>query len=282
MLGRQFNGRWLKGGHHNCFRAFAGLRSDVVCVILEGGTPLALVNIPAFVIVMGGTVGATFISFPMERVKTLPKLFMQTFKGETIDILGRVEYFASLADKARREGLLSLEEDAEGAEDPFLRKGLRLVVDGVDPEMVRNLLETDFDLGARQESDAASIMDAMGGYCPTMGIIGTVMGLVNVLSQLADPSHLGEAIATAFIATLYGVAFANLIFLPMASKLKKNSEKRLLLREVMVEGILAVQAGENPRIVQQRVGTFVVPTSLGKELEVEGGAGRAELARGGT
>lgn len=259
-----------------------GFGALLVSVILEGGTPLALANVPAFVIVMGGTLGALLISFPMERIKTLPKLLIQTIKGEKIDILAMVGYFAGLADKARREGLLSLEQEAEAGDDPFLRKGLRLVVDGVDPEMVRNLLEMDYDLGSREETDGISMLDAMGGYAPTMGIIGTVMGLVNVLGNLSDPSHLGGSIATAFIATLYGVATANLLWLPMASKLKKKAEKRHLLREVMVEGILAVQAGENPRIVRQRVGTYAVPTSLGRELEEEKETGRAELARGRT
>jgi len=152
-----------------------------------------------------------------------------------------------------------MEEDSKNIEDPFMRKGIMLVVDGVDPEVVRDILETDAALVAERHAVGQAIFAAMGGYAPTMGIIGTVMGLVNVLSNLAEPEELGHSIAVAFIATLYGVVTANILWLPMGTKLKQKSEKELHVRHLMIEGVLAVQAGENPRIVREKLDAFLAP-----------------------
>jgi len=227
--------------------------------VIEGGSPFSLLSPSAALIVIGGTIAATLVSFPLKNVITLPKLIMQAFFNPPGDPQEVVQQFVDLADKARREGLLAMEEDSKNIEDPFMRKGIMLVVDGVDPEVVRDILETDAALVAERHARGQALFAAMGGYAPTMGIIGTVMGLVNVLSNLAEPEELGHSIATAFIATLYGVVTANILWLPLSSKLKQKSEKELHVRSLMVEGVLAVQAGENPRIVREKLDAFLAP-----------------------
>jgi len=235
--------------------------------MMEGGSPIMLLSPSAGIIVLGGTIAAILIAFPLKSVLVLPKLLMQTFFSASGDPQEIVNAFVELADKARREGLLALEEDSKNIEDPFMRKGVMLVVDGVDPEVVRDIMETDADLVAERHSTGQGMLTAMGGFAPTMGIIGTVMGLVNVLSNLADPEHLGESIAVAFIATLYGVVTANILWLPMGNKLKKKSEMELHVRYLMVEGVLAVQAGENPRIVREKLDAFLPPSERGSGEE---------------
>lgn len=242
-----------------------GFGALIVSVFLEGGTPLALVNLSAAVIVIGGTFGAALIAFPMKRVMSLPALIGQSFQAYNGDPQSLIGLFVQLADQARREGLLSLEEEAGKIEDEFIKKGVMLIVDGVDPAVVRDILETDTHLVSQRHKEGYSVLEAMGGFAPTMGIIGTVMGLINVLSHLSDPENLGHSIAVAFVATLYGVATANLLWLPMGSKLKQKSQTEMLAREVAIEGMLAVQAGENPRIVREKLESFLAPKLRGQE-----------------
>ncbi|MBA4385750.1 MAG: hypothetical protein C0410_13515 [Anaerolinea sp.] len=172
-----------------------------------------------------------------------------------------------MADKARREGLLALEEESKKIKDPFLQKGIMLVVDGVDPSQVRAILETNIEnLEERHKKGAAAFAGA-GGFAPTFGIIGTVMGLMNALKMLDDPEKLAEAIAGAFLATLWGLLFANLIFLPLGNKLKAKSQEEVHYRNLLTEGILALQAGENPRIVREKLNAFLAP----KEIKTDDG-----------
>lgn len=154
---------------------------------------------------------------------------------------------------ARREGLLGLEAIAEEEEDPFARKGLQLLVDGGEPEVIRAILEVEIDNKEYQDIQAAKVFDGMGGYSPTIGIIGAVMGLIHVMNNLADPSKLGGGIATAFVATIYGVGFANLLFLPMANKLKSQVHNQTRFREMLVEGVISIAEGENPRNIETRL-----------------------------
>jgi chemotaxis protein MotA len=241
-----------------------GFGSLIISIFLEGGTPMALVNGSAAVIVLGGTFGAILIARPLNRVLSLPSLIAQSFQSYSGNPQSLIDLFVRLADQARREGLLSLEEETGKIEDDFIRKGVMLVVDGVDPALVRDILETDSHLVSQRHKEGYSMLEAMGGFAPTMGIIGTVMGLVNVLSHLSDPENLGHSIAVAFVATLYGIATANLLWLPIGNKLKQKSEAEMLAREVATEGILAVQAGENPRIVREKLESFLAPKSRGQ------------------
>jgi chemotaxis protein MotA len=236
-----------------------GFGALIASVFIEGGELTALINISGAIIVFGGTLGATLASFPQRTVMSLPRLLALAFQGQNLEPEEMIDFFVELATQARREGLLSLEERAQSIEDAFLKKGVMLVVDGVDPKMVQEILHAENRAMTHRHRDGYSMLEAMGGYAPTMGIIGTVMGLVHVLSSLEDPSGLGAAIAVAFIATLYGVMSANLIWLPIASKLRKRSEAEAFVREIMTEGILAIQAGHSSHIVGEHLRAFVAP-----------------------
>lgn len=246
--------------------------------IMEGGSPLALLNIPAIMIVMGGTIGTAFIAFPLSRVLGMPKVVLKTFFKPGIEEEQVVSLFVNMADKSRREGLLSLEEDAQTIPDAFMRKGMLLMIDGTDPELVREILEIDMEAQEKRHHANAGILESMGGFAPTMGIIGTVLGLINVLGNLESPGELGHAIAGAFIATFYGVFTANLFYLPLAGKLKANSASELHMRQVMLEGIQSIQAGDNPRIVKEKLEGFLAPNARGKERKTEATPERTEAA----
>ncbi len=236
--------------------AFCGL---LLGALMEGSAVGAFFNIPAMLIVLGGTFGATLASTSMEAMKRIPSLYKKAMSSEKPDLAGRVEMLVSLADRARRDGLLALEGEIEQLDDEFTRKGLQLVVDGTEPELVLQVLENEIDGTSGRHGEGRSVFERAGGFAPTMGIIGTVMGLVHVLENLDQPETLGPAISGAFIATLYGVASANVIFLPIGNRLKHISEAEMALRELTIEGVLAIQAGDNPRIVADKLMAFVPP-----------------------
>ena len=240
--------------------------------LLDHMDPRSLLQLPAFVIIFFGTSGATMMSFPYDVVKEVIPVLKKAFQRQELDPTAIVTQLVGFATKARREGLLGLEEEAEAVGDPFLKKGLQLVVDGTDIEMIRNIMETDIAFLESRHKVGESIFGTFGGFSPTLGIIGTVVGLVHALSAFgsgeADPVALVAAIATAFIATFYGISFANLFFLPISFKLKQNSQQEVLLREVMLEGILAISAGDNPRIVEEKLKAFL-PPKLKVNLEAQ-------------
>jgi chemotaxis protein MotA len=246
-----------------------GLGAMVGTMLIEGGNPMSLLNVPAAVIVFGGSVAALFVAFPLKQIMKLPAYIGQCFKTYNEDLMALVELFVKLADQARRDGLLSLEQEGRSIEDPFIRKGVMLIVDGVDPSVVHEVMETDTDQVAERHREGQEMLKALGGFGPTMGIIGTVMGLITVLSNLSDPGNLGHSIATAFIATLYGVASANIMWLPMANKLKHKNQVEIISREVSRQGVLAVQAGENPRIVREKLESFLAPKLRGQNANKE-------------
>jgi chemotaxis protein MotA len=229
--------------------------------LMEGGSLLGLVSISALFIILGGTLGATIISYTLKDVFNIPKLIRRAMFVPVSKEEDMIVTVISLAEKARREGLLILEEDIGELEqqklNPILPKGLQLVVDGTDPDTIRSILGNEiYNLEFRHKHDAGMFM-AAGGFSPTMGIIGTVMGLVNVLKNIDNPSTLGPAIAMAFLATLYGITFANLIWIPIANKLTLIAKKEKLQQELLVEGILAIQQGENPAIIKERLICFI-------------------------
>ncbi len=221
--------------------------------LLEGGHTSSLVQLTAFVIVGGGTLGAVMVQTPI-------RTFVRAMKISVWVLLQVKLYPEEIAEKivnwsniARREGLLGLEAIAEEEQDAFARKGLQLLVDGSEPEIIRGILEVEIDSREHQDIQAAKVFDGMGGYSPTIGIIGAVMGLIHVMNNLADPSMLGGGIATAFVATIYGVGFANLLFLPMANKLKSQIHSQTQFREMIVEGVISIAEGENPRNIETKL-----------------------------
>jgi chemotaxis protein MotA len=231
----------------------------VLSLVMEGGDPRALVNIPAFLIVFGGTLGAAAVSFRLSQIKSIPDILRKAFTSKEVDVPATIAVLVGLAERARRDGLLTLEADAEKAEDEFLERGIRLAVDGTDPELIREILGTEIHFLQSRHKSGESIFTTMGGFAPTLGIIGTVMGLIHVLANLSDPDKMGHLISGAFIATLYGVSSANLIFLPIGNKLRARSAEEVLVCEVIVEGILAIQAGDNPRIVEDKLKAYLAP-----------------------
>ncbi|MFV9511512.1 flagellar motor protein [Tepidibacillus sp. LV47] len=245
-----------------------GLSGLIGGFILEGGHASSLLQLTAFMIVFGGTFGAVIISFPMEQLKTVPKLLKIAFTEKKLNVHESIQQLVEFSTLARREGILAVEQHYDKMEgNPFLKEGMMLVVDGVDPQLIREILEIEIaNIEARHEK-GIRIFEAAGGYAPTMGIIGTVMGLVHVLGNLSDPDSLGPSIAVAFIATLYGVSSANVIYLPIASKLRARSQMEVLIKELEVEGILSIQAGENPQMLRKKLLAFLPPAM--RELEQE-------------
>jgi chemotaxis protein MotA len=237
-----------------------------IVMVLDGGSPIELFAVPqAIVLIVSGSLMATLITAPLKSFLTLPKLIGIAIKDQKYEFDGAIELISKMADKARREGLLALEEESKKVSDPFLQKGIMLVVDGVDPAQVRAILETNIEHMEERHRALFGMFAAAGGFAPTFGIIGTVMGLINVLKQMDDPGKLTKAIASAFLATLWGLMVANVIYLPLGSKLKVKSEEEVAYRTLLMEGILSLQAGENPRIVREKLSAFLPPSVAGKE-----------------
>lgn len=236
-----------------------GFASLVFGFLLEGGHVIALLQPTAALVVFGGTVGATMISFSMHELKMIPDLIKVILKQKIIDEREIIEQIVDFADKARREGILYLQNYYEEIKDPFLFKAIQLIVDGADSEILKNIMETEIYAVEQRHRIGADIFEAAGGYAPTMGIIGTVMGLARVLSSIENPEKLAPAIAMAFMATLYGIVSANLLWLPIAAKLKYLSKREILVRELILDGVLSLQAGYNPILIRDRLTSFLNP-----------------------
>ena len=256
----------------------------VVCIvgILAGatieGTPLGgLLNIPAILVIFGGIAGVSIATSGMDVMKLMPTLYKKAMTPEFPDHAQTVRELVGFAEKARKEGLLALEPAIAEVDDTFTKKGLQLTVDGTDPDLVRDILEAEIEGMTARHRKGAEPFDKAGGFAPTMGIIGTVMGLVHVLQNLSQPATLGPAISGAFIATLYGVGSANIVYYPVANKLKALSSEEVELRTLTLEGILAIQAGDNPRVVADKLLSFIPPSERAAGDEDEGApAGAAE------
>jgi chemotaxis protein MotA len=240
----------------------------------------------AFLLVFFGTIGATMVSFSLRNFWTGITLGLRTAFVEPVyrerEVIATL---VSFAEKARREGLLALENEAAALEDDFMRKGIQLVIDGRDTDIIRKILETEMAFVQERNAKAEGVFMAMGGFSPTLGIIGTVLGLIAMLKALGTLSgstniagQLGVATAQAFVATFFGIALANLVWIPLASKIKERAGEQLLLREIMVEGILSIQAGDNPRLLEEKLHAFLDPAEREMEIEAGGAVGEPELA----
>jgi chemotaxis protein MotA len=224
---------------------------------LEGGHIDSLLNGPAMLIVVGGTVGAILLQTPMSVFIHALRLSGRVFLPGKLDLTNTIEKLVLWSNIARKEGLLGLEAIAEEEPDPFIRKGMQMLVDGNEPEVLRDALEMEMDASEQHDMQAAKVFESMGGYSPTVGIIGAVMGLIHVMQNLADPSKLGSGIATAFVATIYGVGLANLFLLPFAAKLKTQTQNITKHRELVIEGIIGIAEGENPRNIETKLNGFL-------------------------
>jgi chemotaxis protein MotA len=236
-----------------------------VSMILEGGSPTSILLIPPIVLVFGGTFGAAMAGGLLKDFLGLTGSLQRVLLGKAVASDTLVDSIVKLAEKARREGLLALEDAMKEVDNTFLKKGLQLAIDGTDSDELRDILEAEVEAKKKADKQAAKIFDAMGGYAPTIGIIGTVVGLIHVLSNLSDPSKLGGLIAGAFVATLWGVLSANVIWLPMGSKLKRLSDIETSQMELVISGIINIQAGANPRIVAQKLRSLLPPGAAPKK-----------------
>lgn len=231
--------------------------SLLVAMIMEGGQPGSLLLIPALLIVFGGTFGAALAGGTMKDfTKGLGQLG-RAFTSKPSESDDTVKTLVGFAERARRDGLLALEETAKSIDDPFLRKGIELAVDGTDPEELRDILESEIEAKKKEDKAGYGLFQDMGGYAPTMGIIGTVLGLIHVLENLSNPDELGHLIAGAFVATLWGVLSANAVWLPIAKKLQKLSAAEVTHMELLLEGVMSIQAGANPRVIEQKLLSFL-------------------------
>jgi len=235
-----------------------GLAAVIGGQLLEGGELRSLLQVTAFAIVIGGTLGAVML-------QTSPAVFMSgirllpwVFRPPAVEFRKTLDRLVLWGGTARRGGLLALEPMMRGAVDPYTRKGLQLIVDGAEPQVVRDALQLEIETWEDAQRQAARVWEAAGGYAPTIGIIGAVMGLIQVMQNLTDPARLGAGIAVAFVATIYGVGTANLLFLPIASKLKSIIARQVRLREMIADGMEAIASGENPRNIELRLEGYFV------------------------
>ena len=224
---------------------------------LDGGHLDSILNAVAFLIVFGGTLGAVMLQTPLNTFIRALKMLVWVFVPPKYAIEENLDKVILWNGIARKEGLFKLEAAALNEEDLFTQKGLQLISDGASPEMIRDVLENDLDIQEHRDFQSAKVFDAMGGYSPTIGIIGAVLGLIHVMGNLADPSSLGAGIAVAFIATIYGVALANLLFLPIGNKLKALIDERSHLQTMLIEGFIGVANGDNPRNIETRLQAYL-------------------------
>ncbi|HXU80424.1 MAG TPA: flagellar motor protein [Polyangia bacterium] len=237
-----------------------GLLFAIACILggqaLEGGHASSLAQATAGIIVIGGTIGACAVAFPMKDFLAGLKKAGMAFKNKKADWAGLMDQIIDLAGVARRDGVLALEQKLASIKDPFLKRAVGFIVDGVDASVARDALETEINHAYEEGVVGAKVWESAGGYSPTVGILGAVLGLIHVMENLADPSKLGSGIATAFVATVYGVAAANLVFLPMANKIKRKLVLERELQTMVAEGILSIQAGLNPRVLEEKLRAY--------------------------
>ncbi|NLT57781.1 MAG: motility protein A [Clostridiales bacterium] len=239
----------------------------IVSILLSGDLGMYF-DIPSIFIVFGGVMSATMVSYPLSTLKTLPQLIGNAFRAKQIDYGEDIEMIINIANIARREGILALEESVDSTGDPFLKKGLMLIVDGSDPELVRNIMETELAFISERHSNGQAVLLSMSSFSPAFGMAGTLIGLINMLQTLEDMDSLGPNMAVALVTTFYGVLLANLVFTPMATKLRVQSNGEYLRKEMILEGILSIQDGENPRIIREKLSAFLSNAQL-RRREVE-------------
>lgn len=236
-----------------------GLGAVILSYLMEGGHLTSLLQAPAMILVIFGTIGASTITTSIKQLLSAPVLVKVALFEERMDPLGYIDLIAKFADRARKEGLLALEGMVKTVENGFLRKGLQLAIDGMEPQQVREILENEMIFMSERHKAGATFFQKLGGFSPTLGIIGTVLGLIHTLGNMEDASKLASSIAGAFIATLWGVALANLIYLPLGDKLKHKHQGEELIHQLILEGVLSIQMGENPRVIRTKLMSFLTP-----------------------
>ncbi len=231
----------------------------VLSAILMGGGLNLFINIPSALIVLGGTMGTTMINYPLKDVLSVVNVVRNVFFSKVTSTANIIQQFGDFSNKARREGILALEAEVENVDEDFLQKGIQLSIDGLEPKSIREILETEISFIQDRHKLGAEIFTTMGTYAPAMGMVGTLIGLVQMLQTMSDPSSIGPAMAVALLTTFYGAVLANIVCLPIAGKLKTRSSEEVLVKEMMIEGVICLSNGENPRIVEQKLMAFLAP-----------------------
>lgn len=248
----------------------AGMGNLIAGILWGGGSVMLFYDVPSIFITFGGSFCAMLVAYPFNRLKKVKDLFLICLKDEKYNYTDLILTLVSLSEKSRREGLLSLEDTISELEDPFMKTGLQLIVDGTDPEIVRNVLETDVEQMMARHDANKRMFDDWAGLAPAFGMIGTLMGLVMMLVNLADKSKIGPNLAIAIITTFYGAVLAYLMFTPMGTRLDQKTGEEALMKSIIVVGILSIQAGENPRIVKDKLIMYLPPVerdAISREVE---------------
>ena len=241
------------------FGLILGIGSLILSFVMEGGSLSALVQIPAIMLVVLGTFGAAAITTSMKQLRNLPNLIKVALFERKMDAQELIEFIFDLAQKARKNGLLSLEKNIDDIRDPFLKKAIQLAIDGFETNKIREILEIEMAYMEARHKAGALFFSKLGGFSPTLGIMGTVLGLIHALGNLESSSNMASSIASAFIATLWGVALANLIYLPISDKLKHKHDNEALYLEIITEGVISLAMGDNPRVIRMKLVSFLLP-----------------------
>ena len=244
---------------------FFGITMILVGQAMEGGNLAQLLQVTAAFIVLGGTTGAVILSFPPAVLMKAISLFKDVIAPPKVNLNELIAEIGGFAGKARKEGVIVLEKEAKNASDPLLTLGLETVADGTDPLIVRQMLENQISELEKEVMNGAKVYESFGGYSPTLGIIGAVMGLIQVMQNLSDPSKLGAGIAVAFVATIYGLFAANLVMIPCGTRIKLNYQKVFLAKEIILEGVLSIQAGESPALIERKLQAYILYSGAAKE-----------------
>jgi chemotaxis protein MotA len=238
----------------------------IVGSIATGSAPFsAFFDVPSILVVFGGSLGAAFVCFPLKSILSAPIVAKKVFLNRSESIPNLIEQLVSLAETARRDGLLALEARLSEVDNSFTRLGIQMAVDGTRPEVIEDIMRTEMDAVATRHRDGKSLMEQMGRFAPAYGMIGTLMGLIMMLSDMSDPSKIGSGMAVALITTLYGAIVANVVFIPFGEKLGFLNKQEIVSLEIIIRGIMAIQSGENPRVVEQKLSTFLPPKLRGEE-----------------
>ncbi len=252
---------------------FVGLTLVLFAIFINSDTGMSdviyFIQISSVLIVIGGLTAAILINFALADLKLIPRVFAEAFRTEPQDLPLLISTFVNLSTKARREGLLALEAQLEEVEDPFIQKGVLLAVDGIEPDIIKDIMMAEVVAMEERHRKGRAIIERAGEYAPAWGMIGTLIGLVLMLQNLTDPSTLGPNMALALLTTLYGSLLANLVFIPMANKLANKTEEEVFVKQIIIEGVIGVQSGQNPKILEEKLSAFL-PKGAQQKLDEEG------------
>lgn len=236
-----------------------GIAAMLAGIVLGGGTVGQLIDFPSIAVVVGGTVGAVILSFPLARVLKIHKVFKKALFFKSVDSSEVIRDIVKFAEIARREGILALENHVEEMKDEFIVRGVKMAVDGTDPELIQQILETEIDAAADRHAQGKQVLDTVGKYAPAFGMIGTLLGLIFMLGNMDDPSAIGPGMAVALITTLYGAMISNIVTGPIGDRLASRDAEELLVKTIIAAGVMSIQSGDNPRVVESKLLTYLPP-----------------------